>query len=94
MSKEKSAPTKGKVDRLAYERVLNTYGPEKTKVIVAAIQMMMLGNIVGMPISALLARMKGQKEPGNTLLFELGLPLSALLLFLLQQPHGTNEVIF
>ncbi|NWG16084.1 MAG: carboxymuconolactone decarboxylase family protein [Chloroflexi bacterium] len=76
------ADTKGRVDRQAYERVLNTYGPEKTKVIVAVIQMMMIANIIGMPLSALWYRIKGQSEPGSTLLYELGLPLSANLFLL------------
>lgn len=76
------ADAKGKVDRLAYGQVLDSYGPEKTKVILAAIQLMMIGNILGIPFSALLARLKGHSEPGSTVRYELTLPLSALLLLI------------
>ncbi len=76
------AETKGKVDRLAYERLVETYGPAKSKVIVAAIQIMMIANIVGLPISALWARLNGHREPGSSLLYELGLPFSANVLWI------------
>jgi AhpD family alkylhydroperoxidase len=76
------ADARGKVDRRAYGQVLDTYGPEETNVIVAAIQLMMIGNILGIPLSALLARLKGHSEPGSTVLYELTLPLSALVLLI------------
>lgn len=50
--------------------------------IVAAIQIMMIANIVGLPISALWARLNGQREPGSSLLYELGLPFSANVLWI------------
>ena len=76
------AHAKGKVDRLAYGPVPDTYGPEKTRAIVAALQMMMTGNILGLPVSALLARLKGRSQPGSTVLYEVTLPLSALVLLI------------
>ncbi len=74
------ADAKGTVDRRAYGQVLDTYGPEKTEVILAAIQLMMVGNILGIPVSALLARLRGHPESGSTVFHELTLPLSALVL--------------
>jgi AhpD family alkylhydroperoxidase len=95
------ADARGKVDRRAYGQVLDTYGPEETNVIVAAIQLMMIGNILGIPLSALLARLKGHSEPGSTVLYELTLPLSALVLLipslvqsLLDQLRHEEQLVF
>lgn len=70
----------GKVDRSAYNEVLLTYGQKKTEVIIAAIQMMMIGNISGLPMSAFQRRIRGNKDTNSKLIHELGLPLSTLLL--------------
>jgi AhpD family alkylhydroperoxidase len=59
------ADTKGIVDSAVYAHVLSEYGIEKTGIIVAAIQIMMIANIVGIPISALWSRILGRAEPGT-----------------------------
>lgn len=74
------ADTKGKVDRSAYNEILVTYGEKKTEVIIAAIQMMMIGNIAGLPISAFQRRIRGNKDTDSQLLHELGIPLSTLII--------------
>lgn len=74
------ADTKGKVDRTAYNEILLTYGEKRTDVIIAAIQMMMIGNIAGLPISAFQRRIRGNQDVGSHLLHELGIPLSTLII--------------
>lgn len=76
------ADTKGKVDRDAYHEILLSYGEAKTAVILAAIQMMMIGNIGGLPISAFQRRIRGRKDPDSNLIHELGIPLSTLFILL------------
>lgn len=74
------AETKGIVDPQAHQAILEDYGDEKSTVILAAIQMMMIGNIGGLPISAFIRRVKGHKDKGSSLLFEVGIPLSTIFL--------------
>lgn len=74
------ADTKGKVDRTSYNEILVTYGEKKTEVIIAAIQMMMIGNIAGLSISAFQRRIHGNKDVGSHLSHELGIPLSTLII--------------
>jgi len=92
------AETKGIVDPQAHQAIIQEYGDEKSAVILAAIQMMMIGNIGGLPISAFLRRVKGHKDKGSSLLIEIGIPLSTIFLIfpaliqggiesLLKRPH-------
>ncbi len=87
------ADTKGHVDPLAYAEVVQTYGEEKTRIILAAIQMMMIGNIAGLPISAFIRRWKGKKDPQSHLLSELGLPSLTLVFLLPAYIQGKIETI-
>jgi len=87
------ADTKGVVDPLAYAEVMKTYGDKKTAVILASIQMMMIGNIAGLPISALLRRFKGQKDPNSKLITEIGLPSLTLVFFLPALLQGKIETL-
>lgn len=85
------ADTKGKVDKKAYQSLVETYGEASSAVILAAIQMMMIGNIAGLPISAFQRRLKGNKDSNSLLVVELGLPLSTFLLLIPSFIHGFIE---
>jgi len=87
------ADTKGRVDKKAYEEMVDAYGDEAAKVILAAIQMMMIGNIAGLPISAFQRRLKGNPDPKSSLNHEIGLPLSTVFLILPALIHGLIETI-
>lgn len=87
------ADTKGNVDEKAYLEILNTYGNESTDVILAAIQMMMIGNIVGLPISAFQRRRKGRPDTNSSLIHEIGLPLSTLVLLFPAVINGLFETM-
>ncbi len=88
------ADTKGYVDPLAYAEVVQTYGDEKTRIILAAIQMMMVGNIAGLPISAFIRRWKGKKDPQSHLMTELGLPSLTLVFLIPAFVQGRIETRF
>jgi AhpD family alkylhydroperoxidase len=85
------AETKGFVDREAHQAVIDHYGSSKSKVILAAIQMMMIGNIAGLPISAFNRRLKGHKDQGSLLITELGIPSSTVILLLPAMIQGFIE---
>ncbi len=65
------AETNGRPTRDTYEAVLTEYGPQRTRVIVAAIQMMMLGNVTGLPLSALMSRLQRHPYVNSTIWYEL-----------------------
>lgn len=87
------ADTKGVIDKKAYETILQTYGKAQTEVILAAIQMMMIGNIAGLPISAFLRRIEGKPDKNSHLGHELGLPLMTLVLLIPALLQGSLETL-
>ncbi len=87
------ADTKGIVDEKAFQEVISAYGKEKSEVILSAIQMMMIGNIVGLPISAFQRRRKGDPDSNSTLIHEIGLPLSTLVLIIPAIFNGVIETV-
>jgi len=72
------ADKKGKPSKEAWDRVLSTYGKKDSLAILAAIQMIMVGNIYGIAAGALKHRMQLKPIPKSTLAYELGLSLSII----------------
>ena len=75
------ADTDGHPDCGVYHQFVETYGQEKAGIILSAIQVIQLGNILGIPLSALRSRLKGRPYSNSSLLHEIGLPISALIIF-------------
>ena len=75
------ADTDGHPDCGVYHQFVETYGQEKAGIILSAIQVIQLGNILGIPLSALRSRLKGRPYNNSSLLHEIGLPLSAVIIF-------------
>jgi AhpD family alkylhydroperoxidase len=75
------ADTRGYPAKDAYEALVAEYGPEKACVILSAIQVILAGNIVGIPTSALFSRIKGNPYTDSSLFYELLMHL-AMLIFL------------
>ena len=66
------ADTEGHPDRLAWETLVDNYGHECALGILGAVRMMMWGNAVGIPWSALLSRLRGAPYPASSLRSEIG----------------------
>lgn len=86
-------PTQGVSLKKAYDSLVNEYGIEKVKIIIAAIQIMHAGNIYGIPYSALISRFKGRPYKDSSLLYEFGMHISGLILFPVALIHGTINAI-
>ncbi|NCC78367.1 MAG: carboxymuconolactone decarboxylase family protein, partial [Clostridia bacterium] len=69
------ADTMGNPDPETYERLEREYGAEKACIMKAAITVMMMGNISGIPLSAFLRRVKGHAYENSTLLYEISMLL-------------------
>lgn len=88
------ADSKGKPSMVSWHRVLDEYGEEKALGILGAIRMIMIGNIVGIPISSFRSRLKGTRVEGSNVIYELGMPLSSILLAPIAFIHSLFATIF
>ena len=66
-------------DAKAWQRVMDTYGEEKAVTILAFIKVIMMGNVYGIAVSALLNRLKGNPIKNSTFLHELGIIFGVLM---------------
>ena len=72
------ADTGGRPDPAAWEEVVGQYG-EASLCVLRAARTMMWGNALGIPVSALRARIKGRPYPRSTVGYELGTSLGGTL---------------
>ena len=82
------ADSRGRPEREAYQALVQEYGRERSKDIVAAVQVMMAGNMIGLPLSALMSRLRGKPYSNSSLLYELGMRLSSLVVLPLSFLHA------
>ena len=82
------ADSKGKPDRETYEKLIREYGEGKSRIILSAIQVMMLGNIIGIPVSALRSRFRGKPYPNSSVFYEIGMQLWGLVFLPISLAHG------
>ncbi len=75
------ADSRGKPEREAYENLIKEYGIAKSRVIISAIQAIMLGNAIGIPMSAFYARLKGSLYKNSSIFYEIGFPFIGVLLY-------------
>ena len=73
------ADTTGFPKKSAYDSIVEEYGEDKAKVILAAVQIMITGNMYGIPFSAFVSRTKGHPYKDSTLLYELGMLIAGIL---------------
>lgn len=82
------ADTRGLPQRAAYEAIVHEYGPQSARVILSAVQVMLAGNIYGIPSSAFYARLKGRPYADSTLAYELGMQVGGLLVIPVALAHA------
>ncbi|MCT4580127.1 MAG: carboxymuconolactone decarboxylase family protein [Flavobacteriales bacterium] len=82
------AATRGFPKNYTYNAIIKEYGTEKAAVILAAIQIMMVGNMYGLPFSAFKARLKGKAYSDSTLGYEISMLLLGGLLLPIAIIHG------
>jgi AhpD family alkylhydroperoxidase len=70
---EHYADTRGRPSRMAYNAFVNAYGDAKAKIILSAIQLMLAGNMVGLPMSAWRARRRGKPYTDSSRTYEWGM---------------------
>jgi len=92
------ADTRGYPHRETYDEIVREYGAEKAEVILSAVQLMMVGNMYGIPYSAFISRIKGRPYKDSSIVYEawmltggtLCLPVAlvhSLLLWIIGRPN-------
>ncbi|WP_051160320.1 carboxymuconolactone decarboxylase family protein [Cyclobacterium qasimii] len=64
------ADSRGFPKKYAYDAIVKEYGEEKAQIILSASQVMIVGNMYGIPLSALLSRLKGKPYKDSSIFYE------------------------
>jgi len=91
------ADTRGNPSKDSWQRVVDVYGTIKAKGILGAIRVIMIGNVYGIAFSALKSRLRGKSIKKSSLLYEVSMILSILVLlpiaFISAIIYRKNQVI-
>ena len=82
------ADTGGHPDQRVWRNLVDTYGDEKALEILGTARMMMCGNALGIPWSALLSRLRGAPYPRSSLPSEIGTIVGATLVMPVAVVHA------
>lgn len=74
------ADSRGFPKKYAYDAIVNEYGEKEAVIIHSACQIMIAGNIYGIPYSAFQSRRKGEPYKDSSLFFELGMLIGGILI--------------
>ena len=74
--------------RYAYDALVTEYGKARAAVIVAALQVIMVGNMYGIPYSAFESRLKNHAYEDSSLSYELGMLFGGLVCLPVALTHG------
>lgn len=82
------ADSRGSPKKYAYEAIVKEYGEERAGIILSAAQIMIAGNMYGIPLSAFQSRLNGKTYKDSSLFYELGMLLGAILILPIALAHG------
>ena len=72
----------------AVEALETEYGVKAADIMISAVQLMLAGNIIGLPYSAFYARLKGKPYQGSSVIYEVGMLFAAFALIPPAFLHG------
>ena len=82
------ADSKGFPKKYAYDSIVKEYGEKQASIILSAVQIMIAGNMYGIPYSAFLSRRKGKTYKDSSLFYELGMLLGGVVILPIAMVHG------
>lgn len=82
------ADSRGFPKKYTYDAIVKEYGAKQAAIILSAAQVMITGNIYGIPYSAFQSRLKGQPYKDSSLFYEIGMLLGGILLLPIAIVHG------
>lgn len=83
------ADSRGYPKKYAYDSIAKDYGNKEADIMLSAVQIMLAGNIYGIPYSAFQSRLKGKPYKESSLFYELGMLAAGILLLPIAFVHGT-----
>lgn len=88
------ADSRGYPEKYAYDAIVKEYGKNEAQTILSAAQIMIAGNMYGIPYSAFQSRLKGKPFKDSTLFYELGMLVMGVVLLPVAILHGMVRMVF
>lgn len=82
------ADSRGFPKKSTYDSIETEYGKKEARIILSASQVMIAGNMYGIPFSAFLSRLQGKPYKGSSLFYELGMLITGILFLPIAIIHG------
>lgn len=82
------ADSKGFAKQYAYDAIVKEYGKAQASIILSALQLILAGNMYGIPLSAFQSRLQGQTYADSSLFYELGMLSGGMICLPLALAHG------
>lgn len=74
--------------KYAYDSIVNEYGEKEAGIMLSAVQIMISGNMYGIPYSAFQSRLNGRPFKDSSLFYELGMLITGIVLLPIAVLHG------
>lgn len=87
------ADSKGYPKKYAYHSIVEEYGEQRAGIILSAVQIMIAGNMYGIPYSAFQSRCKGKPFKDSSLYYELGMLIAGIICLPIAIAHGALRVM-
>jgi len=87
------ADTRGFPKEDAYKSITLEYGEKRASIILSAAQIIFVGNVYGIPYSAFQSRLKGKPYKDSSLIYELGMLITGLIILPIALIHGVLRAI-
>ena len=82
------ADSRGFPKKYAYDSIVEEYGEKEARIILSAAQIMIAGNMYGIPFSAFVSRLHGKPYKGSSLFYELGMLIVGFISLPIAIIHG------
>ncbi len=82
------ADTSGQPEKYAYDALIDAYGKKPARIMLSAVQIMLAGNMFGIPYSAFQSRRNGKPYPDSSLFYELRLLTVGIVMLPIATVHG------
>lgn len=82
------AESRGYPKKYTYDAIVKEYGEKKARIIRSVVQLITVGNMLGIPFSAFQSRLKGKPYKDSSLFFELGILIASIFLLPFAIIHG------
>lgn len=87
------ADSRGYPQKYAYDSIVKEYGKKEARIILSAVQIMIAGNMYGIPYSAFQSRLKGKSFKDSSLFYELGMLITGILILPIATVHGVLRAL-